>query len=281
MRKKILLPTDFSRNAWNAIVYATMLYRDHECDFYLLNVFTTRGYSIDSIMVPEPGEVNYDKAKAESENGLGKAIEGLTFQDENPKHHFHAVSQYNSLLEAINDIIAKKDIEMIVMGTKGATGAKEVLYGSNAVNVMKKVRECPVLVFPESANMGALVEIVFPTSYKTNYKRRELKHLVEIAKSFGSSIRVLHIIEDDHLSDDQTSNRKLLEEYFEGLEYSFHTLSNIPLQTGINCFVESRGSDMIALLDRKQGFFSNILSRPLIKGIGYHSKVPVLVMHNV
>ena len=281
MRKKILLPTDFSKNAWNAIVYATMLYRDHECDFYLLNVFSTRGYSIDNMMVPEPGEANYEKAREASENGLGKAIEGLTFRDDNPKHHFHAISQFNSLLEAIKDLIAKKDIEIIVMGTKGATGAKEVLYGSNAVNLMEKVRECPVLAFPESASMGALVEIVFPTSYKTNYKRRELKHLVEIAKSFGSSIRVLHISEDDHLNDDQTNNRELLEEYFEGLDYSFHTLSNIQVQTAINCFVESRESDMIALINKKHSFFGNILSRPLIKGIGYHSKVPLLVMHNV
>jgi len=75
MKKKILLPTDFSKNAWTAISYAIELYKNDECDFYLLNTFQVSGYVIESMMVPEPGEKLYDIAKEKSEKGLGRVSE--------------------------------------------------------------------------------------------------------------------------------------------------------------------------------------------------------------
>ena len=51
MDKRILLPTDYSKNALNAIRYALDLYKDVRCDFYFLNAFHASGYSLDSLMV--------------------------------------------------------------------------------------------------------------------------------------------------------------------------------------------------------------------------------------
>lgn len=282
MKKKILLATDFSKNAWNAIVYALELYKDTECDFYILNAFTASGYLTDSLMVPEPGQGAHDEAKAESQDGLTEVTRMITFREENnSKHNFTTISRFDNLREAIINVVEENDIELVVMGTKGQTNTSNLLFGSNAVDVMEKVRNCPVLVIPEEADSVFPKEIVFPTSYKTHIKRHELNHLVEIAKISKASIKILHISEEDELNEQQLNNQKLIQEYFEGIDYSFHSLSHMEISSAINCFVESRESDMTAFVNKKHTFFGSIFSQPLVKNITYHTKVPVLVMHDL
>ncbi|WP_274474492.1 universal stress protein [Mangrovimonas aestuarii] len=280
--KKILLPTDFSKNAWHAMCYAMELFKNDPCTFYVLNAFTASGYNLNSLMVPEPGEANFEAAKLEAENEMGKLMDMINFRDQkNPKHHFETITLFNSPVEAIKAEAEKHDIQLVIMGTKGATGSKGSFFGSNAVYVMEKVRQCPILVIPEDASLKLPKEIVFPTNYKINIKLQELQHLIEIAKINHASIRVLHVSKEDHLDNEQLNNKKLLQEYFEAIDHSFHSLSNINIQTAINCFVESRNSDMIAFINKKHMFFGSILSKPLVKGITYQSKVPILVMHDI
>jgi nucleotide-binding universal stress UspA family protein len=282
MNKKILLATDFSNNAWNAIVYALALYKDTACDFYILNTFTATAYLTDSLMVPEPGQDAYEEARAESENGLTEVSRMITFREENnSKHTFTIISLFDNLREAIDKVVEEKDIELVVMGTKGQTNTSNFLFGSNAVDVMEKIRNCPVLVIPEEAESKYPREIVFPTSYKTHIKRHELNHLVEIAKISQASIKILHINKEDKLDERQINNQKLLQEYFADIDYSFHSLSHMEIASAINCFVESRESDMIAFINKKHTFFGSIFSQPLVKNITYHTKVPVLVMHDL
>ncbi|WP_299605971.1 universal stress protein [uncultured Aquimarina sp.] len=281
MKKKILLPTDFSKNAWTAICYAIELYKSDECEFYLLNTFDVSGYALESMMVPEPGEKLYDAAKEKSEKGLGKTLERLAFRDEYPGHKFFAISQMNSLLEAIKDIVDKKDIEMIIMGTKGTGNQRDVIFGSNAISVMEKVRNCPVMMVPEETLYRKPREIVFPTDYKTHFKRRELQYLVEIAQRNNAAIRVLYITQDDTLSEEQKNNQDLLKEYFEEVPYTFHTLHNVDVAGGLSCFVESRDSDMITFVNHKHSFFGSVFSRPLVKNLGHHATVPVLALHDL
>lgn len=281
MKKKILLPTDFSKNAWNAITYALELYKNETCDFYVLNVFNAAGYALESMMVPEPGERLYDEAKMKSEQGLSKTLERLSFRDEYPNHKFFMLSQFNNMLGAIKDTVEKLDIEMIVMGTKGTTNANDLIYGSNTVLVMEKLRNCPVMAIPAEANYKEPKEIVFPTDYKTNFKRRELQYLIEIAKITNAAIRILHVSNDDHLNEEQENNKNLLIEYFDGLVFTFHTLHNVDVKGGLSSFVESRESDMVTFINRKHSFFGSIFSKPMVKSLGHHSKVPVLALHDL
>ncbi len=281
MKKKILLPTDFSKNAWNAIQYAIELYKKEACEFYVLNTFNASGYALDSMMIPEPGERIYEEAKDKSEKGLGKIMERLTFRDEYPNHEFFMVSQFNSLIEGIRDIVKKKDIDLIIMGTKGDTNAASVIYGSNTVLVMEKIRNCPVMAIPESASYKDLKEIVFPTDYKMSFKRREFQDIIQVAKRGNVAIRVLYVSDGEPLNEEQENNKKLLEEYFSDLAYTFHTLYNVDVQSAVRCFVESRDSDMITFFNRKHSFFGSIFSRPMVKSLGKYSKVPVLALHDL
>jgi len=282
MRHKILLPTDFSKNAWHAINFALELYKNDRCDFYVLNVFSATSNILDSLVNMEPGSELYETAKAKSENGLAKVLDMLSFKNKNnAQHHFEVISTFNNIVEAIKDSVEKKDIEMIVMGTKGETNSSQSVFGSTAIYVMEKVRNCPVMVIPEKAKKQLPKEIVFPTSYRTHYKRRVLNPLMEVAKKCDATIAILHILKENKLDKNQTDRKQMLSEMFEGINHNFHELSNYSVEAAVNLFVESRDSDMVAFINKKHAFFGSILTSPMVKEITFHSKVPILVMHDL
>ena len=120
MKRRILLPTDFSKNAWRAITYAQELYKNESCNFYILNVFSATGNPIVSLISLEPGSELYETARLKSENGLAKILDKLALEiNKNPKHHFETISKFNNTIEAIKTVVEEKDIDMIVMGSKG------------------------------------------------------------------------------------------------------------------------------------------------------------------
>ena len=282
MNRKILLPTDFSKSAWHAINYALELYKEDNCIFYILNVFSATSNVFESLLNMEPGSELYETKKTNSEKGLGKVLDLILFNDEsNPKHVFKTISVFNNPVEAIKNIVDEKDIEIIVMGTKGETNNQKSAFGSVAINVMEKVRNCPVIVVPEDAVHTMPKEIVFPTDYKINFKKRELNYLLDITKKCDAAIVVLHITEEEKLSKTQIENKKLLEEYLEDVKCSFHTLPNYSVESAVNLFVESRESDMVAFINKKHALFGSVFVQPMVKELGFHSKVPMLVMHDL
>jgi len=278
MENRVLLPTDYSKNSLNAIKYAIALYKDIPSKFYLLNAFHASGYSLDSLMVSEPGERHYETAKTRSKEEMERLMATLKKLPENSKHTYERVCAFNGLLRAIEEVLKAKDIDIIVMGTKGITDASNSIFGTNAVGVMEKITQCPVIAVPGERSFVPPKEIVFPTDYKTAFRRKELNYMTEIAKQHGSAIRILHIEKESELNEGQQNNRDLLKAILEGITFSFHSLKDMDVSMGIQVFVQSRESDMIAFLNRKHRFFNSILTNPLVKEIGYYSEIPILVL---
>lgn len=280
MDKRILVPTDFSKNALNAVRYALDLYAKLNCEFYFLNVFRLDSYITDTLIIPEPGSAQYEIAKSKSEEGFLKLFDMLQLHQDNPKHSYYTISTFNFLSIAIKQTIADKDIDLVVMGTKGISSSRGVIFGSNTVNTIEKVTECPVLAIPEDVRFSTPKEIVFPTNYKSVFKHRELRYLVEIAKMHDTAIRVLYVTKRTDLSERQENNKQLLEDIFRTVDHSFHTLSEKRVAEGLTAFVESRDSDMIAFINRKHFFFGSVFSKPLVKEIGYDATVPILALND-
>ena len=278
--RKVLIPTDFSRNAWDAIAYAVDLFQYVPCQFYILNVYNLGNIASDNLMVPQLDASLLDTFKERSDKGLERILQRLSFRDENNQHSFITLSQQNELLEALKEIVELKDIDLIVMGTKGDTDAFNVAFGSNTILVMEKIRNCPVLAIPKDTLFSPISEIVFPTSFKTHFKKRELDYLLDLAKISNAAIRVLHVESDMVLSETQRNYKSLLEEYFDCIELSFHYLETSDLSDGVALFVQSRSSGMIAFINKKHTIFSSLFSKPLVKELGLYSKVPVLALHD-
>lgn len=283
MNKKILLPTDFSKNSWNAILYATELYKNEQVDFFLLNAFqaSTVPPSLDLFRAPEPGEKLYEDAKEKSYLGLEKSLLRIKAHKENEKHNYYTASCYNPTLEAVQKFIEDVDIEMVIISNKGDTNNLGSTIGQNAIAMMEEIRNCPVLMIPNNVSFKEPNEIVFPTSFKTHYKQRELRYLYEIAKITNAPVRVLHIGKEDNLLQQQKDKKILLEKCLDGLEFSFHYLEDSNINKALQLFVQSRSSEMITFINRKHTLFYSIFNNPMVKDLGYNATVPVLAMHDL
>ena len=278
MKRRILLPTDFSINAQNAIEYAIDLYKVDVCDFYILNIYDVEAYTMELTAASE-----IEKSKQKSIAGLTNIIDRLSIIDDSRHHRFFKVSECGSLIEIMKNLIDKQDIDIVIMGTKGDTDSRKQIYGSQTVLAMEKIRNCPVLAIPANATFKKIREIVFPTGYRTHYKKREFQYLVDIAKNTGAAIRILHVLGmGEQLNEDQLNKQLLLKDYFEGLEYSFHTVHNIDVQEALNAFIESHDIDMVVFINKKHSFFSRIFSRrrPMVKELGYYATIPILALHD-
>lgn len=275
MKLKILLPTDFSDNAWNAIVYALKLYADQECTFYLLNSVTIAGAPFEDLSKQLLKTMKEDamkelldlKALAESGNA-------------NPNHNFDIILNPDYLNKAINDAIKKHDINLLVMGTKGATGAQGFFFGSNTVRVINNI-SCPVLIVPEEYDFIEPKQIAFPTDFNHFYDIKEINPLRQLANLYNSKIRIIHINEeeDQELSETQDYNLMSLQSYLVEYDYSFHWMPKYAKNTTeINDFIEELGINILAMVKYKHSFIEKIIKEPVIKKIGYNPIVPFLVI---
>ena len=277
MKRRILCPTDFSKNAQNAIEYAVKLFKNETCVFYILNTYNAEPYTMELAIARD-----LEEFRKKSIGGLRAILEWLSHDDNSRNHEFHVVSECGNLLDIIKTMVDKQDIEMVVMGTQGATNSRIEIFGSQTVLAIEEIRNCPVLAIPSKTIYKEIKEIVFPTDYRTTFKRREFQYLVDIAKMSNSSIVVLNVVnKNESLDEDQVNNKNLLKDYFEDLDYSFHTLKNNDVQAAINSFIESRGSDMVSFINRRHSFFGMILSRPMVKNLNYHTGIPVLALHEI
>lgn len=278
--KTILLPTDFSENSWNAIQYALKFFEETACTFYLLHV-STLSYSAanESPYIHDSDFVEKTFIKP-SKLHLKKILKRISKQfPDNKKHYFFTLTDYDFFIDSVRRHVEEKGIDMIVMGTKGATGLKKLIIGSNAADVIKKVK-CTTLIVPEKATFTPLKEIAFPTDFYLTYGVDLLKPLFEIVEAHQSSLRVLHVThKPEQLNLGQQDNKDLLRDYFSSMEMSFHNLVNKNIEDAIECFVQSWSINLIAMVAKNLNYFEHILFHNKVEEISYHNHIPFLVIH--
>lgn len=274
MKRKILLPTDFSDNAWSATVYALKLFAEEECIFYFLNSVTIKENMLTNISTKLINEISESETqelidlKALAENS-----------DPNTKHSFETILSEKDLNTAIKNAIQKHEINLLIMGTKGATGLKEFFFGSNTMRVVMSVKDCPVLIIPEEYDFIKPKQIAFPTDFNRFYHLKEIKHLKHLADLYNSMVRVLHINEEKELNETQRDNLVMLETYLNNNEFSLHWMPKYTEKAKeINDFIEELDIDILAMVKYKHSLIENILNEPVIKDIGFHTKIPFLII---
>jgi nucleotide-binding universal stress UspA family protein len=277
--KNILLPTDFSENSWNAIEYAIRFYKNDVCTFYLLNVQGIRSILTDTPYIPDSKvieEVYINPAKIQLRQVLKRISSELPT---NKNHKFYILAEYNFLIDSLRKHVKEKKIDMIVMGTKGASGLKEIIVGSNAGDVITKVA-CTTLIVPENAKFIALKEVAFPTDFVEHFNVQVLEPISKIIENKGASLRIVYINKQEKpLSIEQQNNKNLLEDVFHNYNYSFHTLTNKKVEDAVQCFAESRDIDMIVMVAKNLNYFQQLFFHSKVEKISYHTDVPFLVLH--
>lgn len=275
--KKFILPTDFSDNAYKAICYALKLYSKEECTFYLVNTYTPAIYQSEYIL-HSPGQIGlgdiYQSFSMEQLENLKKELEQ---KFKNPKHTLIIHSVFNLLVDEIVDIANKEEVDMIIMGTQGATGAKEIFMGSHTVHVIKKA-PCPVLAVPAGYNFQEPTEILFPTDYEIDYQHAKLSTLLDLATHYHSKVDIIHISSGNELTAKQQKNKDTLDALMGERDHHFHDLPSQEIIEGINSFKSKSKVNILVMIQNKHTFMERLFIEPVIKKIGFHVTIPFMVL---
>ncbi len=174
-------------------------------------------------------------------------------------------------------MVASEEADLVIMGTQGATGAKEIFLGTHTVHVIKKAT-CPVIAIPADFEYETPKEILFPTDYEVEYSEKQLAGLLNLSKIHNSSIEVIHISSGYDLTDLQLQNKAKLEKILEKIPHLFHDLPNQEIITGINNFQLKNKMNMLAMIQNKHTFLESLFIEPVIKKIGFHVSIPFMVI---
>lgn len=275
----ILLPTDFSENSMNAIKYALEFFKYQKVKFIVMHAYRNEFYDHDDLVSREVFETVLNKVKTDSQNNLDKLLAELQKIAPNPRYTYHSISAYSTLVEEANSIADEHNIDLIVMGTKGKSNARNIVFGSQTFQVLKYV-ECPVLAIPENYNNTQPKKILFPTNYLIPYKRRELKLLSILAKSYRSEIDVVYISTSPKLSIRQEDNQAFIKGTLLPNKVNFEIVNSKKVADAITSYIKENHIEMIAMINTQHSFLEDMLFPSTIDKVSLGLDIPLLAFQN-
>lgn len=279
--KNILLPTDFSSNANKAIAYAIALFEGQETTFYLVNIMDgTIPYGSTGIGTKRMAESINKSLKEQSQQGMEETMAALKAQGIGTAHTFVPLSVSGTFLEAMEKTITAKHIDYVIMGTKGASGIREVALGSNTSSLLGKTKTA-VLAVPEHIIFEGVNELVFATDYEVEYSEKGLQPLLDLRAQHGAALSVLFVDKEQKgMNDTQKMGKKRLQTLLKDEKSDFFELDGVGVALGSRLFAKSRRADVICLVAKQHNKLLDLFRKSETKGMVNHADIPILVLNH-
>lgn len=278
--KTILVPTDFSMNAENALHYAINLAKKEKSKIILLHTYLI-DYPVSYTSVDLIEKQKKD-ALEHSDQLLEKEAMKIIYAGE---IDYERISEENSTIDAILKVIKEREIDLVIMGTKGESNLANVIFGSTTAAVIEKA-PCTVIAVPEDASFKTIKKITYATAYNHS-DLYPLKKVVEMAKLFKAQVNVLHIIETSRLESLKEEKQKM--KAFENdannaIDYhniSYQLLEGDTVEDALEEYLNNESTSMLVLSTHHRGFFKRWFGKSITKHMAYHSTVPMMAFHTI
>ena len=266
--KEILAPIDFSAASLNAVLFAAELARRSAASLTIVHIL----------------QKNQDEREANDRlNSLASKVKTSSTVELTS----NLFVLQGDLVQALEKVIADRQPDLIVMGTKGASGLKKIFIGSNTIRVITHTKT-PVLVIPEQATFEKYLKkgknrIVLATDLNVLENDRALNVLKELALNIiEPKIRILNVRpKNTGLSEAKRAERDMLLEYFHPQIPSERvTVFSKSILEGINYYLEERSADtgLVAMIARDSG---HLIQTHYTKEMAAHTHLPLLVLHDI
>ena len=277
--KNILVATDFSNNAYNALYYITDLFKDHNCNFCLLNTYTEHSELLTSKVSSYGRHSLIEQLQDESIEGLNQVYHRIHLDQGNMLHQFKPISRKANFTDAINQTIEEYNIDLLVLGNRGNSSSGNIFWGSSVIKAIEEVNNCPILTVPKEIECAIPKEIAFASDYKSQFSAKILQPLISMASICESNVCVVHINEEERLSNEQKSNLFTLREYLGNIKHSIHWMPDFASKSEvINTFIEELGIGMLAMTYHKHGWVNKLLSESVVENISFEIDIPFLIL---
>lgn len=274
--KSILVPTDFSEQANYALDFAYSIAKKSGGQIKLLNVVEaphgTSFNAMGEVVTPDDTDtVLFIQLRNSIKQRLHELATHAKYKDVAISTDVEVGSAYGHISRAIAD----HEVDLVVMGTQGASGLKEVLVGSNTEKVVRRAK-CPVLTVKSPVEANSIKNVVLATNMKVNHEQlvREFNKLQQL---FNATIHIVSINTPADFETDRfyKQEMKKLAEKYSLQNYTFNVYNDKVEDDGIIYFAEEINADMIALGTHGRTGLSHLLSGSIAEDIVNHSKRPV------
>lgn len=220
-----------------------------------------------------------DHMQRHSEEGLAYLVERLEREYPGSGNTYETYSSFSLLPEEIRERVNMGQTDLIVSGTTGASGLKEVFLGSNTVRILRAADQCPVLVVPEESGFIKPEKVGFATDFSRPFTGRQLEQIHFFATRFHSELEIVHIGTEDALNSLQRFHKKELFLELDPLKPKMVWLSAEASKAGaLQRFIAESGIDLLILVRNEHSPVEELLREPVVKRMAFHIQVPMLVL---
>ena len=269
--KKILVPTDFSPQAENALKVAAQLAKKHACEIHLLHILELPMHKVDALSSYNnlPEAVFFMKL-------AHKRFKELTAKDYLQDINIIEHVEFHEIFKGIFQVCKKDDIDLIIMGSHGSSGLKEMLIGSNTEKVVR-TSATPVLVIKNEHKVFKVDNFVFASDFKDESKE-PFEKAVKFAKKFGAKMHLLMVNTPNKFMTTRDANERMegFNKDYKLKNYTLNIYNDNTIEQGVMHFSQSINADLIGMSTHgRQGishFFNGSISEDLVN----HAKRPVI-----
>lgn len=272
--KTILVPTDFSENANNALHYAIELAKKEKAKIILLHAFHF------TLVYPDMPLQFLDEQIKTAEQLAGNQLKLLCEKVEKSSE-CEFITQEGLAVDLILDTIEKKNPDLVVMGTTGVSGIKEMFIGSITAKIVEKAT-CPVITVPKNADFKPIKNITYATDYYMS-DINALSKIVEIAKLFDARITMLHVCYDmlTHEAEEEFMGafKIKVEKDIQYSEMAYKLVYGNNLIDVLEDYIKNESPDLFSMSTHYKNLFDKFFGANSTKKMTYHTKVPLLAFH--
>lgn len=269
--KRILVPTDFSKHAEHALRVAAQIAKKNDSEIYLLHMLElphqgsdaiSSGSEIPQIMLFKNHAINKLEELMDSD-----FLEGISVSE---------IIQFEKAFDGILAVSKKNDVDLIVMGSHGASGYEEMFIGSNAEKVVR-ISEVPVLVIKNETDDFKAKNIVFASDFSAEIKK-PFKKLVELATIFDSHLNLVMINTPNSFKSTAVAEQIMSDflKEFDFKNYSTHIYNDVNVEKGILNFATSVDADLIGMCTHGRTGFSHFFNGSISEDLVNHTVRPVI-----
>jgi nucleotide-binding universal stress UspA family protein len=266
---RILIPTDFSELSKVAITYALDFSKDVEVKLILLHVIDT---DVPSMTRIGSGKLQ-EAIKASSERSMKELIASIKKDNSHNIEINYEITSGSSIEKYVEMFALKNNIDMICIGTKGASGLKKILFGSNAAGIIQN-SSIPVLTIPEFARYKGINNIVYSSDMYNLEK--EIGLVVPFAKIMDSWIQILHIDKDnERFEGDLQQKEERLRKDFSYQKINLLKKKSDSVIQGINKFVADVDADMVIMFTHHTNFIEKVFQKSVAQNTAFQTRIPL------
>lgn len=275
--KKILVPTDFSKQAKNALDLAIQLARMADAKIHVMHaVEFPVGGLVDPVgvaAVPAYDHEFLDALKGKGEEKMAK------FLDDFDQSKIEHTIEIGSVIANIDEQLARNDYDLVIMGTKGASGLKEFFLGSNTEKVIR-VAKCPVIVVHEKVDASKIKNIVFATLEK-GFSEDLIMHIKQLQDLFKATLHIVRVNTPNNFERDIFARPMLQKMADEQMlkDYTINIHNDIYEEDGIISFTNLIKGDMIALGTHGRKGLSHAIAGSLAEDLANHANKLIWTYH--